>query len=149
MERTLVLLKPDAVQRGLIGAIIARLEQRGVKPVGMKLMQVSRDLAERHYAVHKGKPFYDELIAYITSSPIVAMAWEGKRAIEVVRRTVGSTNPTDADPGTVRADYAVEIGRNLIHASDGPETAAFELPLWFGESELVSWARDADRWIRE
>ena len=149
MERTLVLLKPDAVQRGLIGAIIARLEQRGVKPVGMKFMQVSRHLAERHYAVHKGKPFYDGLIAYITSSPIVAMVWEGKRAIEVVRRTVGSTNPTDADPGTVRADYAVEIGRNLIHASDGPETAAFELPLWFGESELVSWVRDADRWIRE
>ena len=149
MERTLVLLKPDAVQRGLIGAIIMRLEQRGLQLVGMKFMHVSRDLAERHYAVHKGKPFYAGLVVYITSSPIVAMVWEGKRAIEVVRRTVGSTNPTDADPGTLRADYAVEIGRNLIHASDGPETAAFELPLWFGESELVSWARDADRWIRE
>lgn len=149
MERTLVLLKPDAVQRGLIGAIITRLEQRGLKLAGMKFMQVPRDLAERHYAVHKGRPFYAGLIGYITSSPIVAMVWEGPRAIEVVRRTMGSTNPTDADPGTVRADYAVEIGRNLVHGSDGPETAAYEIPLWFGESELVSWLRDLDKWILE
>jgi nucleoside-diphosphate kinase len=99
--------------------------------------------------VHKGRPFYDGLIAYITSSPVVAMVWEGKRAIEVVRRTVGSTNPTDADPGTIRADYAVEIGRNLVHASDGAETAAYEIPLWFQEVELVAWAREADRWIME
>ena len=149
MERTLVLLKPDAVQRGLIGAVIERLERRGLKLVGMKFIQVSLDLAERHYAIHKGKPFYDSLIAYITSSPVVAMVWEGKRAIELVRRSVGSTNPVDADPGTLRAEFAVEIGRNLIHASDGAETAAYELPLWFNESEIVSWARDADKWIRE
>jgi len=149
VEQTLVLLKPDAVQRSLIGAIIGRLEQRGLRLAGMKFMQVPLDLAERHYAVHKGKPFYDGLIQYITSSPIVAMVWEGKRAIEVVRRTVGSTNPTDADPGTLRADYAVEIGRNLIHASDGAETAAYELPLWFHKAELVSWTRDLDKWIRE
>lgn len=149
MERTLVLLKPDAVQRGLIGAIIGRLEQRGLKLVGMKFMQVPRDLAERHYAVHKGKSFYNGLIEYITSSPLVAMVWEGKRAIEVARRMFGSTNPTDADPGTVRADFAIETGRNLVHASDGPETAAYELPLWFTESEMVSWPRDVDRWIVE
>jgi len=149
VERTLVLLKPDAVQRGLIGAIIGRLEQRGLKLVGMKFMQVPRDLAERHYAVHKGKSFYNGLIEYITSSPVVAMVWEGQRAIEVVRRMFGSTNPTDADPGTIRADYAVETGRNLVHGSDGPETAAYELPLWFTESEMVSWSRDVDRWIVE
>jgi nucleoside-diphosphate kinase len=148
-ERTLILLKPDAVQRGLIGTIIGRLEQRGIKLAGMKFMQVPRDLAERHYAVHKGKPFYDSLITYITSSPIVAMVWEGKRVIEIVRRTVGSTNPTDADPGTIRADYAVEIGRNLIHASDGFETAAYEVPLWFTPAELVTWSRDTENWIRE
>jgi nucleoside-diphosphate kinase len=148
-EHTLILLKPDAVQRGLIGAIIGRLEQRGIKLAGMKFMQVPRDLAERHYAVHKGKPFYDSLITYITSSPIVAMVWEGKRVIEIVRRTVGSTNPTDADPGTIRADYAVEIGRNLIHASDGAETAAYEVPLWFSPAELVTWSRDTEKWIRE
>jgi nucleoside-diphosphate kinase len=110
---------------------------------------VPLDLAERHYAVHKGKPFYDGLIRYITSSPVVAMVWEGKRAIEVVRRTVGSTNPADADPGTIRADYAVEIGRNLVHASDGAETADYEIPLWFDVSELVSWPRDLDKWIVE
>ena len=149
MERTLVLLKPDAVQRGLIGSIIGRLEQRGLKLVGMKFMQVPRDLAERHYAVHEGKSFYNGLIEYITSSPVVAMVWEGQRAIEVVRRMFGSTNPTDADPGTIRADYAVETGRNLVHGSDGPETAAYELPLWFTESEMVSWPRDTDRWIME
>ena len=149
MEKTLVLLKPDAVQRGLIGAIIGRLEQRGLKLAAMKFVNVPLDLAERHYAVHKGRPFYDGLIQYITSSPVVAMIWEGKRAIEVVRRTVGSTNPADADPGTIRSDFAVEIGRNLVHASDGAETADYEIPLWFGESERVSWPRDVDRWIVE
>jgi nucleoside-diphosphate kinase len=149
VERTLILLKPDAVQRGLIGALVGRLEQRGLKLVGMKFVQVSRDLAERHYAVHKGKPFYAGLIEYITSSPVVAMVWEGKRVIELVRRMVGSTNPIDADPGTIRADFAVEIGRNLIHASDSTATADYEIPIWFNESELASWPRDTDRWIRE
>jgi nucleoside-diphosphate kinase len=149
VERTLILLKPDAVQRGLIGALVGRLEQRGLKLVGMKFVQVSRDLAERHYAVHKGKPFYAGLIEYLTSSPVVAMVWEGKRVIELVRRMVGSTNPIDADPGTIRADFAVEIGRNLIHASDSTATADYEIPIWFNESELASWPRDTDRWIRE
>jgi len=149
VEQSLVLLKPDAVQRGLIAPIIGRLERRGLKLVGMKFMQVSNELAEKHYAIHKGKPFYDSLIAYITSSPVVAMVWEGTRAIEVIRRTVGSTNPTDADLGTIRADYALEVGRNLMHASDGDATAKYEIPLWFDASEIVSWSRNTDRWIHE
>lgn len=149
MERTLVILKPDAVQRGLIGAITARLEQRGLKLAGMKLLHIDEALAARHYAVHKGKPFYDGLIQYITSSPVVVQVWEGKRVIEIVRRTCGATNPIDADLGTIRADFGVEIGRNLIHASDGAETAAYEIPLYFAENELVSWERATDRWINE
>ncbi len=149
MERTLVILKPDAVQRGLIGQITARLEQRGLKLVGMKFIQIDDELAARHYAVHKGKPFYAGLLQYITSSPVVVQVWEGKRAIDTVRRTCGSTNPIDADVGTIRADFGLEIGRNLIHASDGPETAAYEIPLYFKAEELVSWSRAADVWINE
>ncbi len=149
MERTLVILKPDAVQRGLIGQITARLEQRGLKLVGMKFIQIDDELAARHYAVHKGKPFYAGLLQYITSSPVVVQVWEGKRAIDTVRRTCGSTNPIDADVGTIRADFGVEIGRNLIHASDGPETAAYEIPLYFKVEELVSWSRATDVWINE
>ena len=149
MERTLVILKPDAVQRGLIGQLTARLEQRGIKLVGMRLIQIDTELAARHYAVHKGKPFYDGLIKYITSSPVVVQVWEGKRVIEIVRRTCGATNPIDADLGTIRADFGVEIGRNLIHASDGPETAAYEIPLYFAEAELVAWSRATDAWINE
>jgi nucleoside-diphosphate kinase len=149
VERTLVILKPDAVQRGLIGQITARLEQRGIKLAGMRLIQIDNELAARHYAVHKGKPFYEGLIKYITSSPVVVQVWEGKRVIEIVRRTCGATNPIDADLGTIRADFGVEIGRNLIHASDGPETAAYEIPLYFAEDELVSWSRAADAWINE
>lgn len=149
MERTLVILKPDAVQRGLIGQITARLEQRGLKLVGLRLIHIDDALAARHYAVHKGKPFYEGLIKYITSSPVVVQVWEGKRVIEIVRRTCGATNPIDADLGTIRADFGVEIGRNLIHASDGAETAASEIPLYFTEQELVSWARTNDPWINE
>lgn len=149
MERTLVILKPDAVQRGLIGQITARLEQRGLKLAGMKFIHIDDNLAARHYAVHKGKPFYTGLIAYITSSPVVVQVWEGKRVIELVRRTCGATNPLDADLGTIRADFGVEIGRNLIHASDGPETAAYEIPLYFKDEELVSWSRATDLWINE
>ncbi len=149
MERTLVILKPDAVQRGLIGQITVRLEQRGLKLVGMRFIQIDNELAARHYAVHKGKPFYEGLIKYITSSPVVVQVWEGKRVIETVRRTCGATNPIDADVGTIRADFGVEIGRNLIHASDGPETAAYEIPLYFKEEDLVSWPRANDPWITE
>lgn len=149
MERTLVIVKPDGVQRGLIGEIISRLERRGLKLVGLRFMQITPELASRHYAVHQGKPFYEPLVAYITSSPVAVMVLEGKQAIDVVRKTMGATNPVNAEPGTIRADFGVEIGRNLVHGSDGPETAAFEVALFFREEELVSWARSAERWIME
>lgn len=149
MEKSLVIIKPDGVERGLIGEIIGRLERRGLRLAAMKFMAVSADLAARHYAVHQGKPFYEPLIRYITSAPVVVMAWEGSKAIEAVRQTVGATNPTNAAPGTVRADLAIDIGRNLIHASDGPETASFELGLWFKPEEMVEWTRDGERWVFE
>lgn len=149
MERTLVLIKPDAVQRGLVGEIIARLERRGLKIVGLKLVDVTEPLARQHYAVHEGKPFFEPLIAYITASPVVAMVMEGPNAIEIVRRTMGATAPAEAAPGTIRADFALEIGRNLVHGSDGSETAKQEIALWFKEEELISWTRSTDRWIYE
>lgn len=149
MDKTLVIIKPDGVQRGLAGEIISRLERRGLRLVAMKFMAVSQALAEQHYAVHQGKPFYDGLVQYIIASPVIVMAWEGNKAIEAVRQTVGATNPTAAAPGTIRADFALEIGRNLIHASDGPETAAFELGLWFTPAEIVEWKRDGERWVYE
>lgn len=148
MERTFIILKPDAVQRGLVGEIIQRFERRGLKIVGMKFLQVDESLARRHYAVHEGRPFFAGLIQYITSAPVVAMVVEGTNAIAVVRNTVGSTKPSEAAPGTIRADFGLEIGRNLVHASDGQETAAAEIALWFGE-ELVSWQRANDPWIFE
>lgn len=149
MERTLVLIKPDGVQRQLIGPIITRLEQRGLKIAAMKLIQVTQDLARKHYAIHEGKPFFEPLIAYITSAPVVAMVVEGPNAIEVTRNTMGATNPVKAAPGTIRADYALMIGRNLVHGSDGPETAATEIALWFDPGELLSYPRDVDRWVLE
>jgi len=148
MERTFVMIKPDGVQRGLIGEIITRFERRGLKIVDMTFVHVSRELAEKHYAVHKGRPFYDGLIEYITSGPVLAMVLEGTNAITVARNTMGATNPTDAAPGTIRADFGIEIGRNLVHGSDGAETAAFEIGLWFG-NEIPGWERDVDRWIFE
>jgi len=149
VERTLVIIKPDGVQRGLIGPIITRLERRGLKITAMKMIQMGYDLARKHYAIHEGKPFYEGLIEYITSGPVVVMVVEGKKAIEIVRRTMGATNPMEAAPGTIRADYGLEIGRNLVHGSDGPETAAFEIPLFFNEDEILSYTRDTDRWIFE
>jgi nucleoside-diphosphate kinase len=149
MERTLIIVKPDGVQRGLVGPILGRLEGRGLKLVGLKLLQVPRDLAERHYAEHQGKGFYEGLLGYITSAPVVVGCLEGPNAVQVVRNTVGATNPVNAAPGTIRADYALEIGRNLIHASDAPATAERELALWFGQGELVGYARETDRWIFE
>ncbi|MCC6188849.1 MAG: nucleoside-diphosphate kinase [Anaerolineales bacterium] len=149
LEKSLVIIKPDGVQRGLIGEIIGRLERRGLRLAAMKFMAVSSSLAAQHYAVHQGKPFYAGLLDYISSGPVVVMAWEGPKAIEAVRQTMGATNPTAAAPGTIRADLALDIGRNLIHASDGPETAAFELGLWFLPEDLVSWARDGERWVFE
>jgi nucleoside-diphosphate kinase len=146
-ERTLVLVKPDGVQRQLTGRILARFEERGLKIVGLKLVKVDRDLAERHYAVHKGKPFFEGLVAFITSSPLVAIALEGPSAIGMVRTMVGATKPTEAAPGTIRGDLAVEMGQNLIHASDGAETAVAELALWFRADELVDYEREIDRWV--
>lgn len=149
MEQTLVLIKPDGVQRGLVGQIITRLERRGLKLIGMKFMQVSTELASTHYEAHVGKPFYEGLVSYITSSPIVAMVWEGKDAIQIVRTTMGATNAAVAAPGTIRGDFAVEIGRNLVHGSDGPESADREVSLFFKADELVNWKRETDHWIRE
>jgi nucleoside-diphosphate kinase len=149
VERTLVLIKPDAVQRGLIGPITTRLEQRGLKIVGLKLMQIDEALAKRHYGIHEGKAFFEGLIGYITSAPVVAMVLEGRGAIDIVRSTLGATRPAESAPGTIRADYGLEVGRNLVHGSDGPETADSEVALFFDDDELVPWERDTDRWIFE
>jgi nucleoside-diphosphate kinase len=149
VERTLVLIKPDAMQRGLAGEILARIERRGLRVAGLKLIQVDRALAERHYGEHLGKPFYEGLVAYITSCPIVAAVFEGTGAVETIRTTMGRTNPTEAAPGTIRGDYGVEIGRNLIHGSDSLESAAREITLFFGAEELLSYERAIDRWVFE
>jgi nucleoside-diphosphate kinase len=149
LERTLIIIKPDAVQRGLIGKIVTRFERRGLRIAAMKLMHITEELAQRHYAIHEGKPFYEPLIAYITSSPVVVMVLEGNDAIEIARRTMGATNPAEAAPGTIRADFGLEIGRNLVHGSDGPETAVFEVPLFFEEEEILSYGRDVDPWVFE
>jgi nucleoside-diphosphate kinase len=149
MERTLVIVKPDAMQRGLMAPILGRLEARGLKLVGLKLVAVDDALARKHYAVHEGKPFFAGLISYITSAPVAVAVYEGKDAVAAVRATVGATNPVNAAPGTIRGDWALEIGRNLIHASDAPVTAATEVALWFRPAELVSYERSADRWIFE
>ena len=149
MEHTLVLVKPDGVQRGLIGEVISRLERRGLRLVAAKFLTVSQELAETHYAIHKGKPFYDGLIRYITSAPVMAMVWEGPNAVAAVRQTMGSTRPTEAAPGSLRHDYALEVGRNLTHGSDSPENGVKEVELWFHPDELVSWERSVDPWIFE
>ena len=146
-ERTLVLIKPDGVQRLLVGRILARFEERGLKVVAMKLMRVDRSLAERHYAIHRGKPFFEGLLDFITSGPLVALALEGPNAIAVVRAMVGATRPHEAAPGSIRGDLAVETAQNLVHASDGPETAASELALWFKADELLDYEREVDRWV--
>ena len=146
-ERTLVLIKPDGVQRLLTGRILARFEERGLKLVGLKLMRADRPLAERHYAIHRGKPFFDGLLDFITSGPLVALALEGPNAIAIVRSMVGATRPHEAAAGTIRGDLAVETAQNLVHASDGAETAAAELAMWFGPGELVEYGREVDRWV--
>jgi len=145
-ERTLVLIKPDAVQRALTGRILARYEERGLKIVGLKLMSVSRDLAERHYAVHREKPFFRGLVDFITSRPLVAIALDGPNAIAVVRAMNGATRPNEAGSGTIRGDFALETAQNLVHASDSPETAEIELALWFPPEELLAYEREIDRW---
>jgi nucleoside-diphosphate kinase len=149
MERSLVLVKPDGVQRGLIGEVINRLERRGLRLMAAKFLKVSQELAETHYAVHRGKPFYESLIEYITSAPVMAMVWEGPNAVAAIRQTMGATRPTDAAPGSLRHDFALEIGRNLTHASDTIENGEKEVALWFKISELVDWKRETDRWVFE
>jgi len=149
VERTLIIVKPDAVQRGLIGQIVARFEQRGLRIVGMKLIQMDRDLAARHYAVHKGKSFYEPLLAYITSAPVVVMALEGTDVIKAARNTIGATNPAEAGAGSIRGDFGMEVGRNLVHGSDSVENGEKEVALFFGDGELVAWDRDVDQWVFE
>jgi len=149
MERTLVIVKPDGVQRGLVGEILRRLEARGLKIIALKMVQVDRPFAERHYAVHKGKFFYEALVSYISSCPVVAAVIEGPQAISVVRAMVGATRPWEAASGTIRGDFALQGLRNLIHASDAPETAESEIALWFKPAEITPYPREIDRWIYE
>ena len=148
-ERTFVMIKPDAVQRGLVGDIISRFERKGIKLVAMKLASVSRELAEKHYGIHKGKPFFEPTVKYITSSPVVAMILEGNNAIDMVRGMMGATDPQKADMGTIRGDLGQFIGRNIVHGSDGPDTAEFEMNLWFKPEEIVNYARIDEGWLAE
>lgn len=147
MERTLVLIKPDGVQRGLIGEVISRLERRGLKLVAAKFMDVSQELAETHYAIHKGKPFYDGLIAHITSAPVMALVCEGQRAVSAVRQMIGATNPLDALPGTLRHDFCLDVSNNLVHASNSIENGELEINLWFRPEEIVDWDQENSHWV--
>jgi nucleoside-diphosphate kinase len=149
MERTLIIVKPEGVQRGLIGSIITRFEQRGLKFVGLKLIHITPELAEQHYGVHKGKGFYAGLVKHITSSPVVVGVVEGPKAITIVRTSMGATNAAEALPGTIRGDYALEIGFNIVHGSDGPETARQEINLFFKSEELVDYSLATEQWVHE
>jgi nucleoside-diphosphate kinase len=149
LERTFVMLKPDAVQRGLIGEIITRLERSGLKLIAMKYMVISQDLAKEHYAEHVGKPFYEKLVSYITSGPVVPMVWEGTNAVDLIRKLLGATNPQDSAPGTIRADYGQEIGRNIIHGSDSKASAEREINLFFSDSERVTFTKIDESWVHE
>lgn len=149
LQRTFVAIKPDGVQRGLVGEIISRFERKGLKIVGMKFMTVSRELAENHYGEHKGKPFFEGLVGFITSGPIVAMCLEGKDAIAISRNIIGATNPATAALGTIRGDLALEIGRNMVHGSDSPESAKREVGIFFNEKELSDWTRTVQCWVTE
>ncbi len=149
LERTFVMLKPDAVQRGLIGEIISRLERSGLKLIAMKYMIISIELAKDHYAEHVGKPFYNKLVSYITSGPVVPMIWEGTNAVEMIRKILGATDPQKSMPGTIRADFAQEIGRNIIHGSDSKESAIREIKLFFSESEIVNFSKIDEFWVHE
>ena len=149
MERTLVLVKPDGVQRGLVGEVISRLERRGLKLAALKLMLVDDALARRHYSEHLERPFFPGLAAFITSSPLVAMVWEADNAVSIVRQTMGETNPVNSPAGTIRGDLGIDIGRNLVHGSDGPESAEREISLFFAPGEILSYDRSLDPWITE
>ncbi len=149
MERTFIAIKPDGVQRGLVGEIICRFETKGFTLVGLKFMNVSRELAQQHYDVHREKPFFGGLVEFITSAPVAAMVWEGDGVVASARKMIGATNPLTAEPGTIRGDFGISIGRNLIHGSDAVETALSEINLWFKEDELVNWQPSISSWIRE
>lgn len=149
MERTFLAIKPDGVQRGLVGEIIGRFEAKGFKLVGMKMMTASRELAEKHYEVHKERPFFPGLVNFITSSPVVAMVWEGEGVVASARKIIGATNPLNAEPGTIRGDFGINVGRNIIHGSDAIETARVEISLWFKEQELSAWEPSLTPWIVE
>jgi nucleoside-diphosphate kinase len=149
MEKSFIMIKPDGVQRGLVGSIIGKFETKGFTLVGLKQMSVSRELAEAHYAVHKERPFFKGLVDYIISAPVVAMVWEGEGVIASARKLIGATNPLEAEPGTIRGDYGITIGRNIIHGSDAPETAQSEIKLWFGESEICQWEPTLKPWLYE
>lgn len=149
MERTFLMIKPDGVQRNLVGTIIQRFEAKGFQLAGLKLMQVSRTRAEEHYGEHKERPFFSGLVEFITSGPVVAMVWEGKGVVAAARKMMGKTNPLDSEPGTIRGDFGIDIGRNIIHGSDAPATAEREIALWFGADELVSWSATLGSWIYE
>ncbi len=149
MEKTLVIVKPDGMQRGLCGEVLSRLERRGLKIVGLKLLWIDEALARRHYAVHQGKAFFPGLVSYISSSPVVVAVFEGPSAVAAARQAIGATNPVEAAPGSIRGDLGLSIGRNLVHGSDSPEAAQKEIALFFPEDELVAYSRDADRWILE
>ncbi|NLL52597.1 MAG: nucleoside-diphosphate kinase [Peptococcaceae bacterium] len=147
MEKTFLMLKPDAVQRGLIGEIIARFERKGFKLVGLKMLKLDREMAEVHYQEHKGKPFFESTIKYITSSPVVAMVWEGQNVIALARQMLGTTNPAEACPGSIRGSYAIDIGRNVIHGSDSLESAEREIKLYFREDEILSYYKTGEEWL--
>jgi len=150
MERTLILIKPDGMQRGISFEILSRFEKRGLRLAGLRLLQVSRELAEDHYSEHVGKPFFEGLVAYITSSPIIAAVFEGTDAVSAARSTMGQTKPVDAAPGTIRGDYGLEIGRNVVHGSDSPESAEREISIFFGDgADMINWSRDVDSWVFE
>lgn len=149
MERTYLMVKPDGVQRGLAGEIIARFEKKGFKIAALKMLRISRKLAEKHYGEHAGKPFFEKLVGFITSGPVVAMVIEGKDAISAAREMMGATNPLKALPGTIRGSYGIDIGRNIIHGSDSPESAQREIALFFKEEELIDYSREVDCWIYE
>ena len=149
MERTFIAVKPDGVQRGLVGEILRRFETKGFKLVGLKMLNVSRELAEQHYGVHKERPFFPSLVEFITSGPVVAMVWEGNDVITTARKMIGATNPLTAELGTIRGDFGVNIGRNIIHGSDAPETAQYEIGLWFKDGELADWQPTIAAWLYE
>ncbi len=149
MERTFVMIKPDAVQRGLIGEIIKRFEQKGLKIIGLKMVHVNRELAEQLYDIHKGKPFFEPLVEYITSAPVVTMVLEGENVVTIVRRMLGATNSAEAAPGTIRGDFAVTVARNVVHASDATERAQYEMSLFFSEKDLIEWKRIDQGWLYE